>query len=268
MEADRCRSYSYTLNDYYYNLFPLPVIGVYNSIVRLVHPYHTHNFDVNMFKSHHIMQSAWRSMRMEALQLYKKKDKLQSFRNLNNYGFGDIDPLDSNQTGKWKVFVLKWYDKPLQNALKYCPETIKTIMKCPDVHIAMFSILEPGKYIPEHKGPFTGCLRYHLGLQIPYDRENCYINVNKERFHWSEGSAFIFDDTYVHSVYNNTNEPRIILFVDIERPMITPLRQINQYGISKASLMKYVKELNDKSEETKELFKNYDLDDNIYISNH
>lgn len=76
--------------------------------------------------------------------------------------------------------------------------------QCNDVMAAMFSILEPGKYISPHKGPFTGCLRYHLGLKIPKDTKNCYIKVNNEKFYWKEGEAMIFDDTYIHEVHNET----------------------------------------------------------------
>jgi aspartyl/asparaginyl beta-hydroxylase (cupin superfamily) len=83
----------------------------------------------------------------------------------------------------------------------------------------MFSILEPGKRIPEHRGPSTAFLRYHMGLKVPKE-PGCHITVDDQKMQWKEGEAFIFDDTYPHSVQNNTSEPRIILFIDIERPAL------------------------------------------------
>jgi beta-hydroxylase len=240
-------------NGYYYyiTLWPLPIIGLYNTIIRSLNPDHRHVFNVNTFPSNtpSILESGWKDIQMEAMDLYKKKDKL---RNMNDIGtmsnFVDIDA----EEGQWKVFVLKWYGKTLENAKRYCPKTVEMIEQCTDLHIAMISILEPGKYIPPHKGPFTGCLRYHLGLKIPKDRENCYIEVNNEKFTWGEGESLIFDDTYIHSVYNNTDEARIILFVDIERPLKEPLKSINKFLCSSASLAKFNKGVNDVSEKTKE----------------
>jgi aspartyl/asparaginyl beta-hydroxylase (cupin superfamily) len=247
----------YNPSSYYITLWPLPILGMYNTIVRSLNPDHIHSFDVNTFPSNtpNILQSGWRDIQMEAINLYKKKEKL---RNMSHIGtMSNFDVLDVEE-GQWKVFVLKWYGKTLENAKRQCPKTVEMIEQCTDLHIAMISILEPGKYIPPHKGPFTACLRYHLGLKIPKDRENCYIEVNNEKFTWGEGEGLIFDDTYNHSVYNNTDEPRIILFVDIERPLKQPLKSINNFLCSNASLAKFNKGVNDVSEKTKELFMTYD----------
>jgi beta-hydroxylase len=158
--------------------------------------------------------------------------------------FNSID----NQKNKWKVFVLKWYGKPLKIAKKLCPNTVNIINKCNDIHCAMFLILEPGKYIPPHKGLSTACLRYHLGLKIPKDKDNCYIKVNGKKYNWEEGKSLVFDDTYIHSVINNTNESRIILFLDIERPLISPIKEINRSMCKNISIFNFVKYVNDKSE--------------------
>ena len=80
----------------------------------------------------------------------------------------------------------------------------------------MISILPPGKKIPVHVGPYKGVLRYHLGLKIPKDINNCFIVVNKKKYCWEEGKDVLFDDTLEHYVENNTNETRVILFLDIK----------------------------------------------------
>ena len=241
---------------YYIQLFGLPIIGLYNTFIRATNPTHTHVFDTNMFPSNAVLQNDWKKIQYEALSVYEKKDKLRDMRDIGT--MGNFNGLDAEK-GKWKVFVLKWYNNSLENARRLCPETVALLDKCTDVHAAMFSILEPGKYIPPHKGPSTACLRYHLGLKIPKNRSNCYIEVNKQKFHWEEGKALIFDDTYVHSVYNNTDEPRIILFIDIERPLPSPMKEINRYLCNSAKFTDFVKGVNDISEKTKELFHDYGL---------
>jgi len=250
-EQDRTFKQNFDFLMYYFKAFPLPFLGLYNTFTRLTNPHHTHIFDADQFTSNTILQNNWKNIQKEALTIYSKKDKLLNMKDIGAMKyFKEIDL----ETGKWKVFVLKWYDKPLENAKRLCPETTRILDKCEDVHAAMFSILEPGKYIPIHKGPSTVCLRYHLGLKIPKETDNCYIEVNNQKFHWTEGGSMIFDDTYPHKVYNNTNEPRIILFIDIERPLPSPMKEINRFFCKNAAFTEFVKGVNDVSEKTVELF--------------
>jgi beta-hydroxylase len=41
--------------------------------------------------------------------------------------------------------------------------------------------------------------------------------INNNKYTWSEGKDILFDDTYIHRVENNTNETRVVLFLDIRR---------------------------------------------------
>jgi beta-hydroxylase len=43
--------------------------------------------------------------------------------------------------------------------------------------------------------------------------------VDGERYSWRDGQDFVFDETYVHRFQNLTDQPRIILFADVERPI-------------------------------------------------
>jgi beta-hydroxylase len=43
--------------------------------------------------------------------------------------------------------------------------------------------------------------------------------INGEHYMWKDGDSIIFDETYLHSAYNDTDTPRIILMTDIDRPM-------------------------------------------------
>jgi len=247
-EIDRKRHNSIWNFKNYYSI-GLPFLGFINNVIAFSHPNHTHVFNSNQFENDTYLRENWKVFQKEALNLYSKKDKLINASQLSESFFRGIDKGKE----QWKVFVIKWYDKSLDNARKLCPNTTAIIENCPNIHAAMFSILEPGKFIPPHKGPFKGCLRYHLGLKIPEDRENCYINVNNKKFHWTEGESLVFDDTYEHSVYNNTKETRIILFIDIERPLTYPLNIINSYLTKNSSFASFVKEINNNAEQVKKI---------------
>ena len=45
--------------------------------------------------------------------------------------------------------------------------TCRVLEGVPNLLQAFFSVLDPGKSIPLHKGPYLGYLRYHLGLHSP-----------------------------------------------------------------------------------------------------
>ena len=100
----------------------------------------------------------------------------------------------------------------------------------------MFSILAPGYHIPAHKGVTKGILRSHLGLIIPKEREKCRIRVDDVITPWKEGEIFVFDDTYEHEVWNDTDEERVILLFDFDRPMKLGGRVLNKTFIN---LMKF-----------------------------
>jgi beta-hydroxylase len=116
----------------------------------------------------------------------------------------------------------------------------------------MFSILEPGKFIPPHKGPYKGSLCYHLGLQIPKSGD-CYIQVEDIKYYWKEGEDIIFDDTYKHCVYNNSNETRIVLFCDVDRPMVGPMNVLNKALNNNAPLNSWVKAINQNGEKVSKI---------------
>ena len=45
------------------------------------------------------------------------------------------------------------------------------------------------------------------------------ILVDGIDYYWKNGEGIIFDETYIHTAENKTDEQRVILFCDIRRPM-------------------------------------------------
>lgn len=66
----------------------------------------------------------------------------------------------------------------------------------------------------------AGSLRYHLGL-VTANRDACFISVDGNRYYWRDGEGLLFDETYIHFVENNTDETRLVLLCDVERPLRT-----------------------------------------------
>ncbi|CDG34411.1 Aspartyl/Asparaginyl beta-hydroxylase [Parasaccharibacter apium] len=119
---------------------------------------------------------------------------------------------------RWKSFFLYGYGIPVPENCAKAPVTAQLVAGIPGLCSALFSVLEPGGEIPPHKGVTKGMLNAHQGLGVPRDRDNCWIKVADHTLHWDDGRLFIFDDTYRHTVQNNTDEVRGILFIQFERP--------------------------------------------------
>lgn len=129
----------------------------------------------------------------------------------------DVNTFDEIGSTDWRTFNLILYNRDVPGNAGRCPVLVRHLKKIPGMQSALLSILSPGGVIPPHRDPAKGVIRYHLAIKVPRDRQNCWIEVGGERYCWEEGRGVVFDDAFVHTVQNNTDEPRMILFVDILR---------------------------------------------------
>jgi len=82
----------------------------------------------------------------------------------------------------------------------------------------MFAMLPPGARLVRHRDPYAGSMRYHLGLVTP-NSDDCFINVDGQHYSWRDGEAVMFDETFIHYAENSSEKNRIILFIDVKRPV-------------------------------------------------
>ena len=142
----------------------------------------------------------------------------------------------------WKTFVLYVFGERVHGNCERAPETARILAALPGMKNAWFSILAPGYHIPPHRGPTRALVRCHLGLRVPQDAAACWIRVDQERRHWQQGEVMLFDDTYEHEVHNETDERRVVLFIDIERPSDGIGTAVNRLLLRAISLSTYVRE--------------------------
>jgi ornithine lipid ester-linked acyl 2-hydroxylase len=129
----------------------------------------------------------------------------------------------------WKSLIVRGYDgEPSWLARRFLPATLAALEAVPGVRLAFFSVLEPNKKLPAHRGPYKGILRCHLGVRIPTESAKCRIRVGKEWRSWEKGKVMVFDDSYEHEVDNATSERRVVLFIDFVRPLGAPFGAINR----------------------------------------
>lgn len=167
--------------------------------------------DVKQFPELKILQDHWHIIRDEAVNLHSAA-QIKASDGLDDLGFNSFF-----RTG-WKRFYLKWYGANLKSAEQLCPKTVALINQLPNVKGAVFTMLPAGAKLVKHRDPYAGSLRYHLGLITP-NSDDCYISVDGQRYAWKDGEAVMFDETFIHYAENKTDQNRIILFLDVKRPV-------------------------------------------------
>jgi aspartyl/asparaginyl beta-hydroxylase (cupin superfamily) len=187
------------------------------------------------------LEAGHADVQRECLALLSIKDKLTDVQALGaGYTRGGI------HTAKWKAFMFKSGDF-LEENCRLAPKTTELIRRIPGVYTAFFSVLDPHQVITPHWGYYKGFLRYHLGVRIPYNNETnqCWLRVNGdraqnalldkdkivngERYFWKNGEGIIFDDNYLHDAANESDEVRVVLWLDLRRKMpfyIAPLNRL------------------------------------------
>jgi hypothetical protein len=129
--------------------------------------------------------------------------------------------------GQWTVlplFVFGEQAASLMFGRNPFPETTDIVQNLPDACVGLpladtiFSAHTPHTHLVPHCSwdPFR--LRLHLGLRVP---ENCRIRVGDEIRHWHPGKVLAFHDACEHETWNDSEQPRIVLIVDLWHPDLT-----------------------------------------------
>ena len=185
------------------------------------------------------VEREWTAIRAELERVLQRKDELPAFHEIAT----DVSTI--TQDRDWKTFLLCGYGFHAEQNIRACPETWRILQNVPGLTTAMFSILEPGKHIPHHRGPYNGVLRLHLGLIVPEPRDQVAIRIDSRICTWEEGRALIFDDAYDHEAWNRTGETRVVLFVDFIKPLRFPANIVNWILLHLAVFTPFIRESGD-----------------------
>lgn len=121
--------------------------------------------------------------------------------------------------GAWDVALLLERGRLVQETARRAPVTTRIIERHRTVRgplgLAYFSRLAPHTRIAPHAGPTNLRLRCHLGLEIPPE---CGLRVGDVEGAWTENRCIVFDDSFVHEAWNDSDRERLVLIVDLWHP--------------------------------------------------
>ena len=171
--------------------------------------------DPALFPWTHALRHHWRAIRDEAVAVALHGNAAPSLVTISpdHKGIAEVD--------SWKSFFLHGYGYAIPENIARCPNTAKAIAGIPGLNSAFFSILAPGTHIPDHRGVTKALITCHLGLIVPRDGD-VRMRVHDQIVRWGEGDMLVFDDTYRHEVWNDSDATRVVLLIHIDRPLRQP----------------------------------------------
>jgi len=198
------------------------------------------------FKFFKELQKNWKIIQEEAMEIMKNSPKLNISRKIedwhdsklyfnsikNKHGwirswnYDSETKLESDKGNyEWLNYGLYYFGEKFNENIKQCPRTIKILDNISThINICGFSWMYGGCILQPHTditGLSTGSLAMHLGLIIPIPKNTCKLiikNSNNDYIYMNEknGKIIVFDATWEHYAYNQSNEDRIILYIDFK----------------------------------------------------
>ncbi len=188
------------------------------------------------------LETNWQVIRTELDRVLTYRDFLPNFQDIS------VDQASITDDDGWKTYFFSGYGFRSEANCARCPETAALLDGIPGLTTAFFSILSPHKHIGEHRGPWRGVLRYHLALRVPQPAQRAGISVGGQVAHWEEGRSLLFDDGYEHFAWNDTDGVRVVLFVDVIRPLKPAADRLNRALISAIGRSPYIRDARNRHE--------------------
>lgn len=161
--------------------------------------------------------AAWQAIRDEALAVRHRLDQVPRFHEI----MPEQASISANDGRDWRMFILKAYGVEQPRNMAACPQLAALVREMPEVLSASFSFLGPRKHIPPHRGPIRGILRFYMMLSMPRTEDGspaAVLKVADVEHRLGDGQFLLWDDTFEHEAWNESDEVRIVLSLDVWRP--------------------------------------------------
>ena len=167
------------------------------------------------------LEAAAPAMRAEVEALLDERD------NFAPYVQGD--PTRANRghalldDPRWSALYLWKAGAPVPANAARCPASMKALEAVPLPVIpgrapnVLFSQLAPRTHIPPHWGMLNTRLICHVPLIVP---AGCRLRVGNHERQVETGKALLFDDSILHEAWNDSDETRVVLLLEVWHPAL------------------------------------------------
>ena len=192
-------------------------------------------FERDQFPFLHALEAATEQIREELLGVLADESELSPYIDMPESAPAAGIFYALNRSPNWSAYHLYRHGERVEEHCRRCPKTVALLESLPLMRIPehspeiLFSILKPKTHIPPHAGVINGRLTVHLPLIVP---ENCgALRAGNEQREWRIGECLIFDDSYVHEAWNQSEQTRVVLILDAWNPYLS---EVEREGLSTA----------------------------------
>ncbi len=176
------------------------------------------------------LEAATDTIRAELLGILSDESDLLPYVDMPDAAPAAAMWRDLNRSLAWSGYHLYRHGERVDAHCARCPKTVALLESLPLMRIPdhspeiLFSVLKPHTHIPPHTGVINGRLTVHLPLIVP---ENCgALRAGTGQRPWRVGECLVFDDSFVHEAWNQSDETRVVLIIDAWNPYLsTPERE-------------------------------------------
>lgn len=134
---------------------------------------------------------------------------------------------DLADQGRWSALYLYYAGRRYRDNVSACPATAaalaaSSVATLGDGGMTYFSMMAPHSHVAAHHGYINAHLRAHLGLEVP---GGCRIRVGNQSRTWGLGELLVFDDSFEHEVWNDSDRRRVVLLFDMWHPDLTAVER-------------------------------------------
>jgi aspartyl/asparaginyl beta-hydroxylase (cupin superfamily) len=184
-------------------------------------------FDTNIFPWCEQLELNYPDIRQEILEgMNVAADGKPYLRNSHRLDGPQWEALVNKMS--WASIHLYSRGKANQGVIDKFPKTLKALAQLPlaitngNPSEVFISVLAPRTRIPEHFGVSSAIVTAHLPIEVP---EGCGLKVHKETRVPEAGKLMVFDDTWEHSAWNNSDQPRVVLIFELWHPDLSELEK-------------------------------------------
>ena len=173
-------------------------------------------YDPSAYEATKILENSYDKIRQEMYSVLYKKTGFIPY-------IVDKARQEDGVKGDMNVFHLRdaftINPEKLANNRALCPKTTEIVDALPRTgEVALFSALNPGTHLTPHCGAENLRQTIHLAITIP---KGCQITVDGVSANWQEGKCIMFDDSYLHEAFNESEITRFVLLLDVWHPDLT-----------------------------------------------
>ncbi len=174
----------------------------------------------SVFPEHVEFEAEFENIRREVMEVAKQEElwplAKRTYQGANST-ISDITTVDGKEVG-WRFLSVSVGGKFGPQIEQMLPALTSLVKKHGDkIMTCAISMLPPHVKITPHIGYSKSIIRYFLPIELPTQPNACFLCLNGAAHGWQLGKSFCFDDCFTHSVHNDSDQRRIVVFMDIVR---------------------------------------------------